>query len=191
MTFFLKEILNLEGHQNRITGSRVTAIWLKKREFFLSDKVVKLVGGGSVINGAQPVQFKRNRSFMCHLIFVNTKQFMLFFYLQPKSGKFWMFVVKSDKLAKCSINAWCVMCIVQCVVQSVWVHLHLQLQVKCVVFTVQSVGCKVMPTPIEDLEVERGFFKLKIYLIQLLFKSLLPQCIFLSVLRLYILENIN
>ena len=28
------EIPNLEGHQNRNTGSRVAAIWLKKRDFF-------------------------------------------------------------------------------------------------------------------------------------------------------------
>ena len=51
----IEEILNPEGHQNRITGSRVREILLKKVFFFLSDKVVKLVGGGSVINGAYPV----------------------------------------------------------------------------------------------------------------------------------------
>ena len=50
----LEEILNLEGHQNRITGSRVTAILLNGW-IFLLDKVLKLVGGGSVINGAYPV----------------------------------------------------------------------------------------------------------------------------------------
>ena len=49
-----KEILNLQGHQNRITGSRVTAILLNGW-IFLLDKVVKLVDGGSVINGAYPV----------------------------------------------------------------------------------------------------------------------------------------
>ena len=43
------------GHQNRISGSRVTAILLKKSELFLLDKVVKLVGGGSVTNRAYPV----------------------------------------------------------------------------------------------------------------------------------------
>ena len=43
------EILNLEGHQNKITGSRVTVILLNVL------KVVKLVNGGSVINGAYPV----------------------------------------------------------------------------------------------------------------------------------------
>ena len=43
-----EEILNLERHQNHTTGSRM-------RGFFLLDKVVKLVGGGSVINGAYPV----------------------------------------------------------------------------------------------------------------------------------------
>ena len=36
-----QENLNLEGHQNRITGTRVTS------GSFLLDKVVKLVGGGS------------------------------------------------------------------------------------------------------------------------------------------------
>ena len=51
---FLLEILNLEGHQNRITGSRVTAILLNKG-IFLLDKLVKLVGGASVINRAFPV----------------------------------------------------------------------------------------------------------------------------------------
>ena len=49
-----KKYLNLEGHGNRITGSRVTAILLNN-EFFLLEKVVKSVGGGSVINGAYPV----------------------------------------------------------------------------------------------------------------------------------------
>ena len=39
-------ILNPEGHQNCITGSRFRAILLKK---------VKLVGGGSVIDGAYTV----------------------------------------------------------------------------------------------------------------------------------------
>ena len=45
----------LKGHRNRINGSRVTTILLRKREFFLFDKVVKLVGEGSVISGAYPV----------------------------------------------------------------------------------------------------------------------------------------
>ena len=67
------------------------------------------------------------------------------------------------------------MCIVQCVVQSIWVQVNLQVQVKCVVYTVQCIGCKLMLTPTEDLKVERGFVKLKIYFIKLLFKSLLPS----------------
>ena len=68
-----KEILNPEGHPNRITGSKVTAILLNggfcpmvelHREGsapaacaagLLLDKVVELVDGGSVINGAYPV----------------------------------------------------------------------------------------------------------------------------------------
>ena len=44
-------ILILEGHQNCITGSGVKAILLNGF-IFLLDKVMKLVGGGSVINGA-------------------------------------------------------------------------------------------------------------------------------------------
>ena len=48
------ENLNLERHQNCITGSRVTAILLNGWVFLL-DEVVQLVGGGSVINGAYPV----------------------------------------------------------------------------------------------------------------------------------------
>ena len=48
------KILNLKGHQSYITGSRVTAIFLNWL-IFLLDKEVKLVSGGSVINGAYPV----------------------------------------------------------------------------------------------------------------------------------------
>ena len=51
---FFYEILNLEGHKNRITGSRITAILLNWW-IFLLDKVVKLVGEGCVMNGAYPV----------------------------------------------------------------------------------------------------------------------------------------
>ena len=43
-------ILNLEGHQNCMIGSKVTTILAT---FFV--KGVELVGGGSVINGAYPV----------------------------------------------------------------------------------------------------------------------------------------
>ena len=53
ITIYL-EILNLERHQNCITGSRVTVILLNGW-LFLLDKVMKLVGGGSVINEAYPV----------------------------------------------------------------------------------------------------------------------------------------
>ena len=56
LDYIFYEILNLAGHQNCITGSRVTATLLK-REFFPLDKVAKLVGGGSVINMVYPVQF--------------------------------------------------------------------------------------------------------------------------------------
>ena len=49
-----KKRLYMEGHQNCITGSRVTAIYLMGG-FFLLDKVVRLVDGGSVINGAYPI----------------------------------------------------------------------------------------------------------------------------------------
>ena len=56
MITIVKEILNLKEHQNCITGSTVTEILLKKKNFFLLDEVVKLVGGRSVINnGAYPV----------------------------------------------------------------------------------------------------------------------------------------
>ena len=48
------EIQNVEGHQNCITGARVTGILLNVW-FFLLEKVVKLVGGGSVINRAYSV----------------------------------------------------------------------------------------------------------------------------------------
>ena len=44
------EILNHKGYQNCITGSRVTAILLNWG-IFLLDKLVKLVRGGSLING--------------------------------------------------------------------------------------------------------------------------------------------
>ena len=47
--------LNPEGHQNGITGSRVTCSCAQKSEFFLLNKVVQRVGGGTVINGAYPV----------------------------------------------------------------------------------------------------------------------------------------
>ena len=50
---FFFDVLNLEGYQNCITGSRVMAIFLNR--FFLLNKVVKLVGGGFVINRAYPV----------------------------------------------------------------------------------------------------------------------------------------
>ena len=40
-----------------MTGSRVTVFFCLKNEFFLLDKVVKLVGGGSVIKGAYAVFF--------------------------------------------------------------------------------------------------------------------------------------
>ena len=51
ITFFWK-ILNIEGHLNRITGSRVTAIldeWVDFAYWW------SLSGGGYVINGAYPV----------------------------------------------------------------------------------------------------------------------------------------
>ena len=49
-----EENLNLEGHQNRIAGSRVMAILLNKRIFPIGQSG-EVVGGGSVITGAYPV----------------------------------------------------------------------------------------------------------------------------------------
>ena len=43
-------------------------------------------------------------------------------------------------------------------------HLHLHLQVECLVCTVQSVECSVLPAKDEDLAVETGEVKLKCYL---------------------------
>ena len=71
----IKTFLNPEGHQNPISGSKVTAIlvkgWilpiggassgrvcacsLRSRLVCFVDKMVELVGGGSVINRAYPV----------------------------------------------------------------------------------------------------------------------------------------
>ena len=47
---------------------------------------------------------------------------------------------------------------VQCVVLSVQVQMqvHFQVQVQCVVYTVQCVGSSVLPTKDEDLGVETG-----------------------------------
>ena len=49
-SFFSFEILNLKGHQNCITGKRVTAIFLNWGIF-----PIERSGGGSVIKGAYPV----------------------------------------------------------------------------------------------------------------------------------------
>ena len=53
VTIFL-EILNLEGHQNCITGSRFTAILLNGWIFPIGQSG-EASHGGSVINGAYPV----------------------------------------------------------------------------------------------------------------------------------------
>ena len=45
---------------------------------------------------------------------------------------------------------------VQCVLLSVQVQVHVQVQVQCVVYTVQCVGCSVLPAKDEDLVFERG-----------------------------------
>ena len=78
--------------------------------------------------------------------------------LETNSGKFWMFSVWSDKFAKCSINTWSAVYSVQCVVWSVDVQIqgHLQVQVQCILYTVQCTGCSVMPTKDEDLAGEQG-----------------------------------
>ena len=74
--------------------------------------------------------------------------------------------VWSDKCAACSINVWHVVQSVQCVVWSIQMQflVHLQVQVQCVMYTVQCAGCSVLPAKDEDLEVGTGWVKLKFYL---------------------------
>ena len=47
-------------------------------------------------------------------------------------------------------------CSEQCSMCSMSVQVHLQVQVQCVVYTVQCVGCSVLPAKDEDLAVETG-----------------------------------
>ena len=81
--------------------------------------------------------------------------------------------VWSDKCAACSINVWSVMQSVQCVVWSVQMQfpVHLQVQVQCVMYTVQCAGCSMLPAKDENLAVETGWANLKFYLKKLLFKN--------------------
>ena len=51
MLEFIKEILNLEGHQNRITGSRVTTIFV--------NVWILPIGGASKVEGLQPMGLPR------------------------------------------------------------------------------------------------------------------------------------
>ena len=57
-----------------------------------------------------------------------------------------MFTVWSDKCAACSINVWCAVYSVQCVVWSVQVQVEVQVQVQVqyVVYTVQCAVCSVL-----------------------------------------------
>ena len=69
-------------------------------------------------------------------------------YILPcKSWELWVFAVCSDTFAKYSINIWCAMNSVQCVVWSVHAEIqgHLQVPVQCVMNTVQCAGCSVLP----------------------------------------------
>ena len=50
----------------------------------------------------------------------------------------------------------CLMCSMSLQVQ---MQVHLQVQVQCVVYTVQCVGCSVLPVKDEDLAVETGYYK--------------------------------
>ena len=63
--------------------------------------------------------------------------------LETDTGKFWLFAVSSDKFAKWTINMWCAVYSVQYVVRSVHVQIqgHLQVQVQCVMYTVQCARC--------------------------------------------------
>ena len=49
--FFFQEILNLEGHPNRITGSRFTAIWL--------NGWILPIGGATLVEGLRPMGLPR------------------------------------------------------------------------------------------------------------------------------------
>ena len=51
----------------------------------------------------------------------------------------------------------CSMCSMSLQVQmQVYLQVHFQVQVQCVVYTVQCVGCSVLPAKDEDLAVETG-----------------------------------
>ena len=58
---------------------------------------------------------------------------------------------------------------VQCV--QVQVQMNLQVQVHCIMYTVQCVGCSVLPAKNEDVAVETGLVKSKFYLLKLRLKN--------------------
>ena len=65
----------------------------------------------------------------------------------------------------------CSMCSLSVQVQ---MYVHWQVQVQCVVYTVQCVGGSVLPAKDENLTVETGYVKLKCYVSKLLLKNKLP-----------------
>ena len=79
----------------------------------------------------------------------------------------------------------CSMCIMSLQVQ---MQVHFQVQVQCVVYTVQcvgpthctvyTVGCSVLPAKDEDLAVETGGVKFRFYLSELLLKTNNPNVFF-------------
>ena len=87
-----KEILYLKEHQNGITGSRVTAILLNGW-FFLLDKLVKLVGGGSFINGVYP-----SRSFFYIFLLDNCPSFYVLVF---KCFRQYMLDIRTNTMYSC------------------------------------------------------------------------------------------
>ena len=63
---------------------------------------------------------------------------------------------------------------VQCVVWSVHMQfpVHLQVQVECIMYTVQFAGCSVLPAKDGNLAVEKGWVKIAIYIFKLLLKNI-------------------
>ena len=64
-SYFCSEMMYFRRHRVWVWSSlfKHYGNFAEKSEFFILDKVVKLVGGGSVINGAYPVQLGYNRKF--------------------------------------------------------------------------------------------------------------------------------
>ena len=66
----------------------------------------------------------------------------------------------------CSIKYKCMACSQHCSMCSMSVQTQMQVlfqvQVQCVVYTVQCIGCSGLPAKDEDLAVQTGYFKLKV-----------------------------